>query len=62
MASSPQSNRWLRIEYLFYAALELQGGREAFLDESCAGDEELRKEVESLLNSSGQTMGFLRSR
>jgi eukaryotic-like serine/threonine-protein kinase len=59
MASAPRSSRWLRIEYLFYAALELQDGREAFLDESCAGDAELRKEVESLLNSSGQTMGFL---
>jgi serine/threonine protein kinase/Tfp pilus assembly protein PilF len=59
MASSPQSNRWLRIEYLFYAALELEEGRTAFLDEACGGDAELRKEVESLLHSSGQTMGFL---
>jgi serine/threonine protein kinase len=60
MASSPRSNRWLRIEYLFYAALELEDGRTAFLDEACGGDAELRKEVESLLNSSGQTMGFLK--
>jgi serine/threonine-protein kinase len=59
MASSPRSNRWLRIEYLFYAALELEDGREAFLDEACGGDAELRNEVESLLRSSGQTMGFL---
>ena len=59
MASSPRSNRWVRIEYLFYAALELEEGRTAFLDEACAGDSDLRKEVESLLHSSGQTMGFL---
>jgi len=59
MASSPKSNRWLRIEYLFYAALELQDGRAAFLDEACGGDDELRREVESLLHSAGQTMGFL---
>ncbi len=59
MASSPKSNRWLRIEYLFYAALELQDGRAAFLDEACGDDDELRREVESLLHSSGQTMGFL---
>jgi serine/threonine protein kinase/tetratricopeptide (TPR) repeat protein len=59
MASSPRSNRWLRIEYIFYAALELDDGRDAFLDEACAGDSDLRKEVESLLHSSGQTMGFL---
>jgi serine/threonine protein kinase len=60
MASSPRSNRWLHIESLFYAALELEDGREAFLDEACGGDTELRKEVESLLHSAGQTMGFLR--
>jgi serine/threonine protein kinase/tetratricopeptide (TPR) repeat protein len=59
MASSPGSNRWLRIEYLFYAALELEDGRGAFLDEACGGDSELRREVESLLHSSGKTMGFL---
>jgi serine/threonine-protein kinase len=59
MASSPQSNRWLRIEYLFYAALELEDGRAAFLEEACGGDDELRREVESLLHSAGHTMGFL---
>ncbi len=60
MASSPRSNRWLRIEYIFYAALELEPeARDSFLDEACAGDTELRKEIESLLNSSGQTLGFL---
>jgi eukaryotic-like serine/threonine-protein kinase len=60
MASSPRTNRWLRIEYIFYAALELEDGREAFLDEACGGDTDLRNEVESLLRSAGQTLGFLR--
>ncbi|HEY4841740.1 MAG TPA: serine/threonine-protein kinase [Terriglobales bacterium] len=63
MVSSPRSNRWLRIEYLFYEALELeQDRRTAFLDEACNGDGELRQEVESLLHSAGQTMGFLQER
>jgi serine/threonine-protein kinase len=60
MVSSPRSNRWLRIEYLFYEALELeQDRRAAFLDDACNGDPELRREVESLLHSAGQTMGFI---
>ena len=42
--------RWQRVENLYHAALELEGNRRvAFLEESCAGDEELRREVESLL-------------
>jgi serine/threonine-protein kinase len=61
MAMSPRSDRWARIEYLFYAALELEpDGRAAFLDQTCRDDVELRKEVESLLQLEGQTMGFLR--
>ncbi len=60
MESSPRSNRWLRIEHLFHAALELEpDARAAFLDESCGGDPELHREVESLLHSSGKTLGFL---
>jgi eukaryotic-like serine/threonine-protein kinase len=60
MASSQRSNRWLRIEFLFYAALELEpDARPAFLDENCDGDSELRREVESLLHSSGKTLGFI---
>src|ERR1700693_6182406 len=60
MASSPRSNRWLRIEYLFYEALELEHDRrDAFLDQACNSDAELRKEVESLLRSTGQSIAFL---
>jgi serine/threonine protein kinase/tetratricopeptide (TPR) repeat protein len=50
MASS--SDRWRRLEGLFYEAVELNpAARKAFLDERCAEDAELRKEVESLLKS-----------
>lgn len=42
--------RWQKVEQLFHAALELQASqRAAFLDEACAGDPDLRSEVESLL-------------
>ena len=61
MATSPRSDRWVRIEHLFYAALELEpDSRPLFLDQACRDDAELRKEVESLLQMDSQTMGFLR--
>jgi serine/threonine-protein kinase len=42
--------RWQQIEQLLQAALERKGeARAAFLDQACAGDEALRKQVESLL-------------
>ena len=44
------AERWQRINTLFHAALERDpGGREAFIDEACAGDAALRTEVLSLL-------------
>src|SRR5262245_62144037 len=43
--------RWKRIERLYLAALKLgPDARWAFLDQACAGDKELRREVTSLLN------------
>jgi eukaryotic-like serine/threonine-protein kinase len=46
--TTPQ--RWQEIDRIFAAALELEPEeREAFLDRACAGDEQLRKEVESLI-------------
>ena len=43
-------DRWRRIEELYHDALTREGAaRAAFLAESCAGDAELRREVESLL-------------
>ena len=44
------AERWRRINTLFHAALERDpDGREAFIDEACAGDAALRTEVLSLL-------------
>ena len=44
------SERWRRIEDLYEAAVALEPDRRAaFLDESCSGEESLRREVESLL-------------
>ena len=46
--TTPQ--RWQEIDRIFAAALEVeQSERARFLTEACAGDEDLRKEVESLL-------------
>lgn len=42
--------RWEQLARLHRAALEREEGRRAaFLQEACAGDEELRREVEPLL-------------
>src|SRR5262245_32443191 len=43
-------DRWARIDQLLGEALELPAAeRASFLDETCDGDEDLRREVESLL-------------
>jgi serine/threonine-protein kinase len=53
--------KWEQVERLFNAALELESAaRAAFLAEACAGDEELRREVESLLAYENETAGFIR--
>ncbi|MCS6804680.1 MAG: serine/threonine-protein kinase [Acidobacteriota bacterium] len=45
-------DRWQQIQDVFYATLEREPGqRAAYLDEVCAGDLDLRAEVESLLES-----------
>src|SRR5262245_48926120 len=55
-----ESERWRQIESLYYAALEREAiEREAFLAEACAGDEDLRLEVESLLAVHEQSESFL---
>jgi serine/threonine protein kinase len=44
------AERWQKIERVFHAALEAEPSRRAtILEDSCAGDESLRREVESLL-------------
>ena len=54
------SERWQRLESLFYEAIALSPEeREAFLAERCAGDETMRKEAESLLASLDQPLDWL---
>ncbi len=47
--------RWQQIDQVLEAALERDRNEwAAFLDQACAGDEELRREVESLLRAHEQ--------
>ena len=51
---------WQQIEKLYHSALEHEPRqREAFLREACAGDEALRREVESLLAHQPQAESFI---
>src|SRR5438552_9768910 len=53
-------DRWQKIEEVYHSARERQGRqRVAFLEETCAGDEALRREVESLLACEGEPEQFL---
>ena len=52
--------RWQQIEKICQSALELdESRREAFLEEACGGDQELRREVESLLRFDKQGDRFI---
>ena len=54
--------RWQQIESLFQRALACDANRRAsFLDEACSGDDELRREVESLLAANDDAGSFIRS-
>lgn len=54
--------RYQRLQALLQSALErAPEQRSAFLDEACAGDESLRKQVEDLIASSERAGGFLES-
>jgi eukaryotic-like serine/threonine-protein kinase len=54
------TDRWQQVERLCQSALELEESRRrAFLDEACAGDEELRREVESLLKFDSRGDSFI---
>src|SRR5262249_18719264 len=55
-----EAGRWARLETLFYAAVDMDPAqRSAFLDERCGDDVTLRRDVESLLESSQKTIEFL---
>ena len=52
--------RWQQIEPIYFAALELGAAeRTAYLEAACAGDADLRREVEALLRSEEEAGGFL---
>ena len=54
------SERWQLVKELFEAALErAPADRAAFLAQACAGDEEIRREVESLLAADEGDSGFM---
>jgi hypothetical protein len=55
-------DRWQRLEDLFHATLERPPAeREAFLTKACAGDQELRKDVERLLRADEEASAFVDS-
>jgi serine/threonine-protein kinase len=52
--------RWRQIDRLLEEALEREESERAqFLDEACAGDEALRKEIESLIRYDERAKGFI---
>ena len=54
--------QWQEVEKIHDAALELDKEHRArFLDSACDGNEELKREVESLLQQEGKTEDFLES-
>src|SRR5712691_3686245 len=54
--------RWQQVKNLFHSALERESNHRAlFLDEACAGDVLLRREVESLIASHERTGSFIDS-
>ena len=57
-----KTERWKQIEKLYHAALEQEESRRsAFLEQACAGDEGLRRQVESLLAYAGLAEDFIES-
>ena len=54
--------RWQQLDELFHAALEREPEERAeFLDQACAGDESLRKQVEALLAAHEEAGSFIES-
>ncbi len=52
--------RWRKIESICNSALDMEPDRcRAFLDEACAGDDSLRREVEQLLGLQSEAEGFI---
>jgi len=57
-----EPDRWEQIERLYHAALERGlGARDAYLDQACAGDDDLRREVAELLACDIPSDSFIQS-
>jgi len=57
-----KADRWQQVERIYESALEKDASeRAAFLAEACAGDDELRQEVESLLEYQKRSEDFIES-
>ena len=57
-----EAERWQRVQDIYLDALELDAEeRAAFLTTACVGDDELRREVESLLNAHQEAPTFLQT-
>jgi tetratricopeptide (TPR) repeat protein len=55
-----EAERWQQVKAIFQAALDLPPDeRRAYVQTACAGDEELRREIDSLLVSEEDSDGFL---
>ncbi len=55
-------DRWRQIEQVYQTALEREeSDRSGYLDRACAGDDDLRREVESLLASHERAGSFIES-
>jgi len=55
-----RADRWERVAELYRAALEQdESQRSAWLESACVGDEEVRREVESLLAHEGRAQSFM---
>jgi serine/threonine protein kinase len=60
MADAVDPERWEKIERIFQQVLDADENRRvAILEQSCAGDESLRREVESLLHHHNQARSFI---
>ena len=60
MSPAPNPERWRLLETLFHKASDLDPDhRSNFLDQACGDDAGLRSDVESLLRSADQTLGYL---
>src|SRR5216684_5355848 len=55
-----ERERWGQVEQIFHAALQVEESRRGELvRQSCAGDEDLRREVESLLAHHSESASFI---